>query len=54
MHLQIRFGSSVLSLGDVDGDGFGDFAAGSPYEDAGRGAVRIFFGKKDVENIQGG
>jgi len=49
-----RFGSAVSALGDLDYDGKGDFAVGSPYEDDGAGAVRIFFGKVDVESIQGG
>ncbi len=43
----------MISLGDLDRDGRGDFAAGSPFENGGRGAVRIFFGKDDLETIQG-
>ncbi len=48
-----RLGASVASLGDLDGDGRGDFAAGAPFEDGGRGAVHVFLGKADVESIQG-
>lgn len=36
------FGSAVASLGDLDGDGYGDFAVGAP--DGGAGAVYVFFG----------
>ena len=48
-----RFGHTVLGLGDLDGDGFDDFAVGSPFEDEGRGAVRVFYGQARLENIQG-
>jgi len=48
-----RFGSAVATLGDLDFDGLSDFAVGSPFEDDGAGAVRIFFGKADIESIQG-
>lgn len=48
-----RFGSAVSSLGDLDGDGLGDFAVGSPYEDQGQGSVRIYFGSKKITSIQG-
>lgn len=37
------FGHSVAALGDVDQDGYNDFAVGSPSED-GIGAVHIFRG----------
>ena len=40
------FGSSVASLGDLDGDGVGDLAVGAPSDDDGdyqRGAVWILF-----------
>ncbi len=43
----------MASLGDLDGDGYGDFVVGSPFEDGGKGAVRIFLGKKDIAGIQG-
>ena len=39
-------------LGDIDGDGFDDLAVGSPYEDNGAGAVRIYYGKKRLSGIQ--
>ncbi len=41
-----RFGSSVTGLGDLDGDGVGDFAVGAPFDDEGgfsKGAVWIIF-----------
>ena len=44
-----NFGASVANLGDVDGDGLGDFAVGAEYADDGTGiypgSVRIFSGK---------
>lgn len=45
-----RFGSSVAGLGDLDGDGFGDFGAGSSNESvpggpSGAGGARTFAGK---------
>ncbi|EFA09341.2 Integrin alpha-PS2-like Protein [Tribolium castaneum] len=40
-----RFGQAVASLGDINQDGFGDFAVGAPYDGAGnRGAVYIYHG----------
>lgn len=48
-----RFGSALVSLGDIDMDGYGDFAVGAPYEDDGCGAVHIYMGKKDIASIQG-
>ena len=39
------------SLGDLDNDGYGDFAVGAPFEDNGSGVVRLFFGRKDIEYI---
>ncbi|KAK3912027.1 Integrin alpha-PS2, partial [Frankliniella fusca] len=43
-----RFGLALTSLGDVNKDGFGDFAVGAPYDGAReRGAVYIFHGSKD-------
>ncbi len=41
-----KFGSSVTSLGDLDGDGVRDLAVGAIYDDAGgtnRGAVHVLF-----------
>ena len=39
-----RFGSTLAALGDIDNDGFQDFAVGAPYEEDGRGAVYVFRG----------
>ncbi len=36
-----RFGTSTVSLGDIDGDGVEDLAVGSQEENSGRGAVRV-------------
>jgi hypothetical protein len=45
-----RFGASVASLGDVNGDGLGDVAVGEPGPiaagSANAGAVHIFFGRR--------
>lgn len=43
-----RFGSSLAYLGDIDRDGYGDFAVGAPYDGVdGGGAVYIFHGSRD-------
>ncbi|KAI1308987.1 Integrin alpha-8 [Halotydeus destructor] len=39
-----RFGSSLISLGDINNDRFNDVAVGAPFEDDQRGAVYIYFG----------
>ena len=40
-----RFGFSLSGLGDLDRDGFGDFAVGAPYGGpAGEGTVYIYRG----------
>ncbi|XP_040563738.1 integrin alpha-PS4 [Lepeophtheirus salmonis] len=39
-----RFGSSLLNAGDLNGDGNEDLIVGSPYEDEGRGAIRLYLG----------
>ncbi|XP_065075351.1 integrin alpha-PS2 isoform X2 [Ochlerotatus camptorhynchus] len=40
-----RFGLSVCSLGDINLDGFGDFAVGAPYDGPnGKGAVYVYHG----------
>ncbi|XP_017485527.1 PREDICTED: integrin alpha-PS3-like, partial [Rhagoletis zephyria] len=38
-----RFGTTLSSLGDVNGDGYKDIAIGAPFADGG-GAVAIYFG----------
>jgi hypothetical protein len=47
------FGASVAGLGDVNGDGLADFAAGAPFDDAGSpnslsGAVYVYYGPAAV------
>ncbi|XP_055384808.1 integrin alpha-PS2 isoform X2 [Condylostylus longicornis] len=43
-----RFGTAVTNLGDINQDGFGDFAVGAPYDgNHGRGAVYVFHGSRD-------
>jgi FG-GAP repeat protein len=37
------FGSAVVALGDLDGDGIGELAVGAPWDDDGRGAVWVLF-----------
>lgn len=40
-----RFGLALASLGDINQDGYGDFAVGAPYDGVnGRGAVHIYHG----------
>eukprot|EP00095_Tigriopus_kingsejongensis_P005078 maker-scaffold1482_size38982-snap-gene-0.12 protein:Tk05078 transcript:maker-scaffold1482_size38982-snap-gene-0.12-mRNA-1 annotation:"integrin alpha-ps4" len=46
-----RFGAALASLGDLDGDGYGDFIIGAPFED--QGAVHIYMGKQEISAIQG-
>ncbi|XP_059474433.1 integrin alpha-PS4-like [Neocloeon triangulifer] len=41
-----RFGTTVVSLGDINLDGFHDVAVGAPYEDEGRGAVYVYHGRR--------
>uniref|UniRef100_A0AAZ3Q766 VWFA domain-containing protein n=1 Tax=Oncorhynchus tshawytscha TaxID=74940 RepID=A0AAZ3Q766_ONCTS len=43
---QGRFGSSICSLTDLNGDGLKDVAVGAPLEDDHRGAVYIYLGEK--------
>ena len=43
-----RFGLSLAALGDINLDGFGDFAVGAPYDGPnGRGAVYVYHGSKN-------
>jgi len=42
-----RFGFSLANLGDVDNDGFMDFAVGAPFEQ--QGAIYIYKGSKDFD-----
>ena len=42
--LESQFGLSISSTGDLNKDGYDDFAVGAPYESNGKGAVYIFFG----------
>ncbi|XP_019559694.3 integrin alpha-PS2 isoform X1 [Aedes albopictus] len=43
-----RFGLSVCSLGDINLDGYGDFAVGAPYDGPhGRGAVYVYHGSSN-------
>jgi integrin alpha 8 len=42
-----RFGFALASLGDIDKDGFGDFAVGAPYSGPrAEGTVFVFRGSK--------
>lgn len=43
-----RFGTSITSVADLNGDGLRDIAVGAPLEDDNRGAVYIFLG--DAQN----
>ena len=47
-----RYGSALANLGDLDQDGFGDFAVGAPFEDNGAGVVRLYFGRQDIFRLQ--
>ncbi|XP_047435386.1 uncharacterized protein LOC125004644 isoform X4 [Mugil cephalus] len=42
-----RFGSTISSLADLNGDGLRDVAVGAPLEDDNRGAVYIFLGDRN-------
>ena len=52
IYMQYYQRNKTTTLGDIDGDGFDDLAVGSPYEDNGAGAVRIYYGKKRLSGIQ--
>ncbi|XP_062386950.1 integrin alpha-M-like [Sardina pilchardus] len=45
-----RFGSSLASLADLNGDGVRDVAVGAPLEDNGQGSVYIFNGRREGIN----
>ncbi|CAG7733710.1 unnamed protein product [Allacma fusca] len=47
-----RFGTSIGKLGDLNQDGYNDFAVGAPYDEDG-GSVYIFYGSEnlDLKNI---
>lgn len=48
MQSKARFGLSLAALGDVNQDGFNDFAVGAPYDGVnGQGAVYIYHGSKN-------
>jgi hypothetical protein len=48
-----RFGHSVTGAGDIDGDGWMDFAVGAPFVDAGagKGAIYFFYGQDDISTM---
>lgn len=46
-----RLGTSVDSLGDLNGDGFDDLIAGAPGFDSDKGAAYIFFGDINFETL---
>lgn len=39
-----RFGTSITSVADLNGDGLRDVAVGAPLEDDNRGAVYVYLG----------
>ena len=49
-----RYGSGVAGIGDLNGDGFGDWIVGKPGEDAGgsdRGLIEVFLGGTSLPGI---
>ena len=45
-----RFGTSLINLGQLDGDEYEDFAVGAPGADDGVGAIYIYRGSKSFWN----
>lgn len=41
-----RFGATLASLGNLDGDGLEDFAVGAPHENNGAGAIYVYRGSR--------
>ncbi|XP_071812883.1 integrin alpha-6-like isoform X3 [Apostichopus japonicus] len=50
--LDSRFGMSVTGLGDINWDGFEDFAVGAPYENDAQGAVYVYLGSASDGVVQ--
>ncbi|XP_059474199.1 integrin alpha-4-like [Neocloeon triangulifer] len=46
-HKSGRFGLTIACIGDMDRDGYEDFAIAAPYADADSGEVQIFYGSKE-------
>ena len=44
-----RLGLVAVSLGDINGDGIGDYAASTPYGNSGRGMLRVWSGASGSE-----
>ncbi len=44
-----RFGGALGRLGDIDGDGFQEFAVGAPFENEGKGAVYVYRGSQTFQ-----
>lgn len=40
------FGETVCGLGDINGDGYGDFAIGAPKTNSNQGAIYIYYGSQ--------
>ena len=47
-----QFGLSLTCMGDMNKDGYQDFAVGAPYEASNGGSVYIFFGRSDWPESQ--